>query len=202
MVLPEYARDFWHSPDSGARGVNDIGILREIRKDELELMLSWRNEPEVRANMYTRHVISLEEHLAWWARTQEATDKEYFIYEFAGIPSGIVGLTEIDTLNSNCSWALYTAGGAPRGTGVRMEMLALDYVFQNLQLRKLYCEVLASNAPVLKLHQRFGFEVEGVFRQQHKLNNSYVDIYRLGLLRFEWADRREAMLTKAISTVR
>ena len=48
--------------------MSQLGILRSIGDDELELMRSWRNEPAVRANMYTQHEISREEHLAWWEK--------------------------------------------------------------------------------------------------------------------------------------
>ena len=45
------------------KDLSDLGGLRGIKEDELELMLSWRNAPKVRENMYTRHEISLSEHL-------------------------------------------------------------------------------------------------------------------------------------------
>jgi len=181
--------------------VTDIGRLRTIKEEELELMLSWRNAPAVRGNMYTRHQITLEEHTAWWVRTCERADQKYFMYEFGGNPNGIVGITAIDTVNSNCSWAFYASGDAARGAGIRMEVLALDYVFLELKMHKLYCEVLAFNTPVIRLHQKFGFQEEGVFRQHHKMDESFEDIHRLGLLAAEWAEKRDEMLGKAISTV-
>lgn len=41
-----------------------------------------------------------------------------------------------------------------------MEYLALEYAFKDMGLHKLFCEVLAFNAPVIKLHQKFGFKIE------------------------------------------
>lgn len=174
-----------------------LGQIRPINNDELGLMLSWRNAPAVRANMYTRHEISEEEHLAWWSRTCQRTDQLYFMYENENQPLGIVGITAIDMINSNCSWAFYASPeAAPKGTGSRMEFLALEYVFDRLKLNKLYCEVLAFNAPVIKLHKKFGFVIEGILRQQHKVNGEYVDIHRLGLLQADWANKRVEMLNK------
>jgi UDP-4-amino-4,6-dideoxy-N-acetyl-beta-L-altrosamine N-acetyltransferase len=176
--------------------MNTLGQLRTIRDDELDLMLSWRNAPAVRANMYTRHEISQEEHLAWWSRTNQRTDQLYFMYENEGCSLGIVGLTAIDLHNSNCSWAFYASPDAPKGTGSQMEYLALEYVFGVLKLHKLYCEVLAFNAPVIKLHHKFGFVEEGVFRQHHKVDDAYIDIYRLSLLQVDWSIKRTEMLKK------
>lgn len=176
--------------------MNTLGKLRAIQDDELGLMLSWRNAPAVRANMYTRHEISEEEHLAWWTRTCQRTDQLYFMYEYETQPLGIVGITAIDMVNSNCSWAFYASPQAPKGTGSRMEYLALEYVFGSLELHKLYCEVLAFNSAVIKLHQKFGFFVEGVLRQHHQVDGEFIDIHRLGLLQAEWATNRVQMLNK------
>lgn len=175
--------------------MSSLGKLRAIKANELELMRSWRNEPDVRKNMYTQHEISNEEHMAWWSRTSQRDDQKYFMYERSSTPLGIVGFTLIDQSNSNCSWAFYSAPGAPRGTGSRMEFLALEYVFGALNMHKLYCEVLAFNTAVIKLHQKFGFKVEGILRQQYNSNDEYIDIIRLGLLEDEWMQNREKMQT-------
>ncbi|TBU91662.1 UDP-4-amino-4,6-dideoxy-N-acetyl-beta-L-altrosamine N-acetyltransferase [Stutzerimonas kirkiae] len=175
-----------------------FGVLRPINPEELELMLAWRNAPSVRANMYTRHEISLAEHLAWWSRIQGRSDQKYFMYEFQGAPLGIVAFTGIDRTNQNSSWAFYASPQAQKGTGSKMEFVALEYAFRNIQLHKLCCEVLAFNTPVIKLHQKFGFKVEGVLREQHMVDEAFVDIYRLGVLASEWAVQREEMLHKLL----
>ncbi|MFD1983355.1 UDP-4-amino-4,6-dideoxy-N-acetyl-beta-L-altrosamine N-acetyltransferase [Mesorhizobium newzealandense] len=180
--------------------MSSLGKLRAIEDDELELMRSWRNAPAVRANMYTRHEISQAEHLSWWKQTSGCDDQKYFMYECNGIGHGIVGITSIDFLNANCSWAFYASTDAPKGVGSRMEYLALEYVFGQMGLHKLYCEVLAFNEAVIKLHQKFGFRVEGVFHQHHSIDGKYVDIYRLGLLAPEWSSIRNNLYAKLSET--
>jgi UDP-4-amino-4,6-dideoxy-N-acetyl-beta-L-altrosamine N-acetyltransferase len=182
--------------------VNDfmttLGQLRFICDGDLELMRSWRNSPAVRLNMYTRHEISIKEHLDWWERTKIREDQKYFMYEKDSQPLGIVGFMQIEKASCNCSWAFYAAPDAPKGTGSRMEFLALEYAFFELNLEKLYCEVLAFNLAVIKLHQKFGFQIEGVFRQHHRFEDKLVDIYRLGLLINEWKGKREEMYNKLV----
>ena len=169
-----------------------LGTLRPIAASELEQMRSWRNAPSVRTNMYTRHEISAEEHRAWWERTQQRLDQQYFMYESSGKPTGIVGFTAIDDVNGNCSWAFYAAPDAQKGTGSRID----------LKLHKLYCEVLSFNTPVIKLHQKFGFQVEGIFREHHRVGDAFVDIYRLGLLATEWTAKRAEMMAKLTAQIR
>ncbi|WP_286714662.1 UDP-4-amino-4,6-dideoxy-N-acetyl-beta-L-altrosamine N-acetyltransferase [Marinobacter sp. tcs-11] len=178
-----------------------FGTIRLIQDSELELMLAWRNEPSVRENMYTTHEISLGEHQAWWAKVKESDVHKYFIYEQDKQALGVVGFTGIDQANGNSSWAFYASPSAPRGTGSRMELLALNYAFDELKLHKLCCEVLAFNTPVIKLHEKFGFKVEGILRDQYKRDDKYVDIYRLGLLADEWAEQRPKMQEKLIRLI-
>src|SRR5690606_38648738 len=108
----------------------------------LQTILNWRNAPAVRRNMYTRHEISLEEHLAWWKNVGSREDQLYFIYEYKNTPFGVVAFTQISNRDKNASWAFYASPEAPRGTGSRMEYLALEYAFKSLKLHKLHCEVL------------------------------------------------------------
>ena len=171
----------------------DIGILRPIADEEVELIRGWRNAPSVRKNMYTRHEISPEEHRQWWERMQASPKHRYFMYEYESEPCGVVGFTGIDVINANATWAFYSGPSAAKGTGSRMEFLALDYAFGPLELHKLECEVLAFNEPVIALHQKFGFLVEGVLRAHHKVGEEFVDVYRLGILKDEWRTQRPLM---------
>lgn len=176
--------------------MNTLGLLRDIKDSEIDVMREWRNAPAVRANMYTRHEIGAEEHRKWWEQTCGREDRKYFMYEQSGEALGIVGFSAIDRANANCSWSFFAAPSAPKGTGSRMEFLALDYAFSTLQLHKIHCEVLAFNTAVVSLHKKFGFQEEGLFRQHHRVDGEFVDIHRLGLLASEWAGYREAMLQK------
>jgi UDP-4-amino-4,6-dideoxy-N-acetyl-beta-L-altrosamine N-acetyltransferase len=179
--------------------MTSLGLLRVIADDELELMREWRNAPAVRANMYTRHEISREEHLAWWRKTSLQADQMYFMYALAGIPLGIAAFTGIDLQSQNAAWAFYASPTAPKGTGSKMEYLMLSHAFGPLQLHKLFCDVLAFNTPVIRLHQKFGFKVEGIHRAQHKVNDLFIDIYRLGILATEWQAQRPAIHQKLMT---
>ena len=173
-----------------------LGILRDIKDAEIDLMRVWRNEPATRVNMYTQHEISTNEHATWWAKTRIKENDKYFMYEIDGIPSGISAFTGIDHHSETSAWAFYASPTAPRGTGSKMEYLMLQYAFEKLKLQKLYCEVLAFNASVIKLHQKFGFKIEGIFRNQYKAPTGFVDIYRLGILSSEWQEIHPIMHAK------
>lgn len=180
------------------REAGQLGILRNIQPKELELMLFWRNSPSVRNNMYTRHEISLPEHLAWWEQVKDRSDQYYFMYERHGVLLGVVGFNGIDSVNKNSSWAFYAAPEAPKGTGSRMGFLALEHAFYSMLLHKLCGEALSFNTASINLHQKLGFKVEGILRQQHWLDGAFTDVYRMGLLAHEWNDIRAEMLSRLL----
>tara|TARA_R110002020_G_scaffold20990_12_gene70999 strand:- start:1868 stop:2416 length:549 start_codon:yes stop_codon:yes gene_type:complete len=176
--------------------MSEFGKLRVIVENDLELMRSWRNIPNVRANMYTQHEITQEEHLAWWQRVNNSCENLYLMYELNSLPAGVVYFNKIDRSSNNAAWGFYAAPNAPRGTGTKMEFLALDYAFKKLELHKLYCEVLEYNSPVIKLHGKFGFKQEGIFKQQFRCDEKYLNVYRLGILCSEWELSRDIMESK------
>ncbi|MFM4860960.1 UDP-4-amino-4,6-dideoxy-N-acetyl-beta-L-altrosamine N-acetyltransferase [Aeromonas media] len=179
--------------------MDSLGVLRNVRENELDIMLAWRNEQKVRSNMYTQHIISREEHYSWWERTKLRQDQRYYMYEYEGLPCGITSFNNIDLSNKNSAWAFYTSPSAPRGSGAKMEFLMLDLAFITLGLHKLYCEVLEFNRPVITLHHKFGFETEGVFKDQRFTNGEFINVHRLAILKTQWECNRTAQLERIIA---
>ena len=182
--------------------MSEFGIIRNIADCELELMLSWRNAPGIRNNMYTRQVISLGNHLKWWSIIRCKADQRYFMYEYMGRPLGIISFNDIDLINGNSAWAFYASPEAPKGTGSRMEFVALEYAFLQMKLNRLYCEVLDFNQPVVSMHKKFGFTEEGVKRKHHKMDDGFHDIVCLGILADEWSVNRDGMKVKILDKQR
>ncbi|WP_020560574.1 UDP-4-amino-4,6-dideoxy-N-acetyl-beta-L-altrosamine N-acetyltransferase [Thiofilum flexile] len=172
-----------------------FGILRSIKEDELELILSWRNHPDIRTHMYNQHEISINEHLKWWQNIKESKTDKYFIYELSETAFGVISFNNINHANRNSAWGFYRAPYAPKGTGTKMEFLMLEYGFNEIGLNKIYCDVLSTN-PSLNIHKKFGFITEGIFREQYLQKNNLIDVYRLGILRKEWEKEKNAISDK------
>jgi RimJ/RimL family protein N-acetyltransferase len=74
-----------------------------------------------------------------------------------------------------------------------MEYLALEYAFTSLDLRKLCCEVFSFNSPVVKMHQKFGFQQEGLYRGHILKSGQPEDVIALALFAEEWAQIKQRM---------
>ena len=170
--------------------MKNIGKLRLLNDFDLNQIRSWRNHDKIRKFMYSRHIISEIEHKAWWLKAQGSTSQTNLIYEHQGTPQGFVSFNHIDKANERCAWAFYASPDSKIGTGFKIEFLAIDYAFSNVKVNKLYCEVLEFNKTVIKLHQKFGFKIDGILRKHHKYNESLIDVYILSILKDEWLDLR------------
>lgn len=170
----------------GRSHVTIEGRLRPMTESDLESVLAWRNQEPVRRNMYTSHEISPSEHARWWAGKSVDPQTRLMIFERDDLPVGFVSITDFLGEGGTASWAFYAGPSAPPGTGRLMEYHALRTAFEDLKVRKLNCEVLSFNTPVIGMHQKFGFSVEGIFREAYVRDGQAFDIYRLSMLSDDW----------------
>jgi UDP-4-amino-4,6-dideoxy-N-acetyl-beta-L-altrosamine N-acetyltransferase len=168
--------------------------MRPLRLEDTSRVLAWRNLPEVATYMYTDHHISEVEHARWFASAMGDETKQYWIIELDGEPVGVANLYDISALHKRAYWAFYLAGEQVRGRGVgsATERFVMRHVFETLGLDKLCCEVLATNDGVVKMHERYGFQVDGTLRQHVIKGGVRVDVITMSLLREEWAASRWA----------
>ena len=97
---------------------------------------------------------------------------------------GVVNFTEIDWHNKRCSWGIYIGKeNAPRGSGTQMGRKAIVYAFQQMNLQKIWVEVLRENTISLKFHKKIGFWLEGYFKRHILKNGRYMDVIRMAYLK-------------------
>lgn len=159
--------------------------IRSVSSADLERMLVWRNQPQVRAYMLTQHEISLDEHRQWFERCSKDPSRRLMIVEEGGDPLGFVGFSGVET-GAVATWGFYAAPETVKGAGTKLGLTALEFAFGELLLHKVCGQALAFNEASIRMHQKFGFRQEGVLREQHKINENYHDIICFGLLREEW----------------
>lgn len=169
--------------------------LRELLRADSDMLLEWRNLPAVAQYMYTDHIITPDEHRKWFAAIHGDVCRKYWIVVLDGSDVGLANLYAIDRHHRRAYWAFYLADPAVRGRGVgsAVEYKVLRYVFDELGLNRLCCEVLSVNEPVIQMHKSFGFKQEGYYRQHVIKNNTPLDVVVLALLNEEWQAQRPSI---------
>lgn len=139
-------------------------MLRPATDADRDVILEWRNHPEVRAVSLTQHLISPEEHEKWWEGTKTRSDREVYIYERHDIPSGVVTFFDLDREAGTSWWGYYldNAGLTERGellpAWIEIQRQAVRFAWDELGLAELHGEVLDNNAAVRRFNKRNGFE--------------------------------------------
>ncbi|EQB04747.1 UDP-4-amino-4,6-dideoxy-N-acetyl-beta-L-altrosamine N-acetyltransferase [Sphingobium baderi] len=163
----------------------DACCVRSAHRDDLPMLLSWRNHPEVRSFMFSRHEIGLDEHAAWFATASRDITRRLLVIEDQDLPLGYVQFANIAS-GGIAEWGFYTRPGAPRGSGRRLGSAALDHAFTVLGLHKVCGQAIASNAASIALHQKLHFVQEGVLREHQQIEGTYHSLVCFGLLKHEW----------------
>lgn len=173
-------------------------ILSKLTEKDIELVREWRNSKEVAAYMYTENVITEEQQKNWFKKIDQDSTCLYWIIEYDGKKLGLASVTNINMTLNSCYWAFYLGDSSVRGAGIgaKIEYNVIEYVFNKLNLNKLRCEVFVSNDKVIKMHEKFGFRREALYREHCIKGENKLDVVGLALLKSEWVQIRDFMKNK------
>ena len=138
-------------------------MLRPAADGDVDAMRVWRNQPANRAVSINDHVITAEEHEAWWERTRQDPTRLTLVFEYADRPLGIVNYFDIAEDRSRCSWGFYLDSETVEAEGLAllawMQVMkeATAYAFDELGVDVLHGEVLSENEAVRSMNRRFRF---------------------------------------------
>ena len=164
--------------------------LRLMEEADLPTVLEWRNSPRVRDHMFTRHVISMEEHRAWFESLSEDVSKQWYVHLDAhDRMDGVVGFSSIDLEGRSASWGFYTGNDAAPGTGLALGIDALNEAFGPLHLETLFASVLGDNDRSHNFHRRLGFTEYDCQKDGHTDGDETMDIHLYSIDRETWQER-------------
>lgn len=77
-----------------------------------------------------------------------------------------------------------------RGYGTEALALLLDFAFDELNLHRVFLTVFSYNPRAIHLYEKLGFQREGLYREHLQRDGQRFDMLLYGILRREWAARR------------
>jgi RimJ/RimL family protein N-acetyltransferase len=139
-------------------------MLRPATDGDLDDIRRWRNQEPNRAVSINQHVITPDEHAAWWAGASTDPTRRILVYEREGAAAGVVNFFDLAPGTGSWGFFLDAEGLDERGetlpAWIEVMREATAYAFDVLELDDLHAEVLADNAVVRQMNRRFRF-VEG-----------------------------------------
>lgn len=156
-------------------------LLRPMLARDLDVVREWRNDPQTRRYMISRHVISREEHQLWFERCAADPSRRLYVLDRNAQPLGFAQLSGVAS-GGTAEWGFHVAPQAPRGTGTELCSRVLMAAFQKERLYKVLGKTLSSNERSRRLHLRLGFTEEGRVGEQPAAGEEYRDIVCYGIL--------------------
>lgn len=139
--------------------------LRPMKVEDLDLVLSWRNDIRVRHSMFTQHLIGEKEHRRWFESASMNPLLKHFIFMLDQVPSGFVSFRLASEHSSIAYWGFYKAPNISVRTRGSLGDKSLEYASRRLNLQKLYAEVISHNIVSIRFHQRLGFSLENTVKR-------------------------------------
>jgi UDP-4-amino-4,6-dideoxy-N-acetyl-beta-L-altrosamine N-acetyltransferase len=163
--------------------------IRNVNEKDLPMLLEWRNHPDIRQFMFTTHLIESSEHNRWFETANQDKSRRLLIVMESENPLGFVQFSKVEA-GGVADWGFYVRPNSPRGKGKLVGIAALNHAFINLKLHKVCGQAIASNNLSIKFHQRLGFQLEGLLRDQYFNDDKYQNIYCFGLIIDEWKSKK------------
>lgn len=163
--------------------------LRPICDADTELIVRWRNDPEVFRYFIFREPFTPEMHQSW-LRTKVASGKVVQYIILAGEarrPVGSVYFRDIDEKNASAEYGIFIGESCARGIGLGTETASLftEFGFTVLGLHRISLKLIGGNERARRSYEKAGFVYEGLFRDMVKLDGKYSDIIFMAKLNGE-----------------
>lgn len=173
--------------------LNDL-VLRSMNETDLDTVLSWRNSDEIRRHMLSDAIINRKDHLEWFKKNSDSATAELFVAEYKNSPIGVVTITEINSKNKTCTWGMYIGGSDQNlGVGILMNIKVIDQIVDIHNVRKIWGHVLGKNS-VIQIHEKFGFQREGLLKKHIERNGICEDVTLLALFTENWPKSRQDVI--------
>lgn len=154
--------------------------LREMRTSDLELLFDWENRSELK-HLGDEHEHISREQLADFISISTGdlhTDGQLrLMIDSNATTVGCIDLFQFDSYNLRAGLGILIADSKNRKKGFAQEALTLlvNYCFEVLNLRQLFCHIPVDNEASLRLFSTCGFEETGRCIDWVKKENVFID---------------------------
>lgn len=168
--------------------------LRSPEPKDIEALYAQKNDREIGALLVGFHTGYSRADIADWIEFHRRAQDEalYVIADGDDRCLGHVGLYRIDHRAGSANFGILI-GDKPswgKGIGRRCTTFMVEFGFHELNLHRIYLDVLATNQRAAELYRKVGFVEEGLMRQAQFKEGRYVDVHIMSVLREEYRGDR------------
>jgi RimJ/RimL family protein N-acetyltransferase len=165
--------------------------IRAIEKKDIDEIMKWVNDPEVKSNLLMRYPVSQYQEERWIEAalaTDNQRNKTFALETKDGVYLGGIGLHQIDWENSNAEVGIVIGKKEywNKGYGTDAMMAMLNFGFNQMNLHRIYLRVFEFNQRGIRSYEKCGFKREGILRQDRYRQGQYYNTIMMGILKEEF----------------
>lgn len=168
-------------------------MLSPLTPADLPILFKWINDREQVLFNAPYKPVHWDQHQKWFESIQQSREVIIFGIRLRKTNKliGSCQLHGIDHIHATAELQIRIGDIAARGRGYGTDavQLLLDFAFKDLNLRRVYLHVFASNVAAIRTYEKCSFIREGLLRQDAHINGVYVDVVLMGILREEFYAR-------------
>lgn len=151
--------------------------LRNLKEKDANKMFEWMTDPEMYCNFqFDPEKVSLEGCKEFIKSTlNDETNKHFAIVDEEDVYCGTISIKNINDKNGE-----YAISVMKEYHGLGIAEFAtkkiLDISFNELNLNKVYLNVLSENKRAIKFYEKMGFNYEGEFKEHIYKDGEYKDL--------------------------
>lgn len=169
-------------------------VFEPLRQEHLELVLQWRNSPRIKQNMHNDALLKWPEHCIWFEKLQIDKSRKFYVFLQNQRPIGVLNFSNMDS--STPEWGCYLGEtNVWPGSGIILELAALDFAASQRQFSHLLAQVLSFNSAANKMHKVFEYEKVNCEKGGER-NGLPFDILHYCYELKQWAKNRDKILAK------
>ncbi len=137
--------------------MNPITLVNfvDLSLAQKRMVLSWRNNPDIKKWMYTQDDIKEEDHLNFIDSLRTREDKKYFLVRKGETEIGVIDFNDIQ--KDSCIMGIYSNPNIS-GVGKLLIEEIINYGFNILKVEKIFSEVFKKNERGINLYKKYGFK--------------------------------------------
>ncbi len=163
-------------------------VIRILEEPDLENVRKLRNDPTVNEFLTTNIPINEEAQKQWFRQLSLDGSRAYYVID--DLQKNFVGMVRTDQwdkINRSIRVGIDIVSSQRRkGFASEAYRVFLRYLFESLDMNRVWLEVLDYNSIALHLYQKLGFVKEGIMRQAVFRRGKYNDYVIMSLLKTEY----------------
>ncbi len=166
--------------------------LRPLTIEDTSNIVKWRNQEEVRQNLYNQELLTESQHLYYYENNiKTGMVRQYVIVAHGDkedIDIGTIFLKNIDKKSNKSEIGLFIGEKEFRsgGYGTAALKMAISTAFSDLSLNKIYATIMEDNAPSRKMFSKAGFIESGLLLENYLNTSGYKNVVLVEITKSMW----------------